>query len=158
MDACIQQLFADKQMEKKYWAIVRGFTNDDGTIDYPLRKENGNLQDAVTHFRTLGRAELALPSGKHDTSRYSLVEALPVTGRMHQIRKHFAHIFHPIIADRPHGCNKQNKLWKDRFQMDTMMLHAHSLNFMHPRTKQRIFIQAPLQSAFVRVMQLLDLE
>ena len=40
-----------------------------------------------------------------------------------------AHIFHPILGDRPHGCNKQNKLWKETYQMDTMMLHAATLEF-----------------------------
>ncbi|HLS93943.1 tRNA pseudouridine65 synthase [Sphingobacterium allocomposti] len=157
MDSLTQQLFAGKDVHKTYWAVVRGYTEDEGTIDYPLRKENGVLQDAVTHFRTLHRTEIPLPFGKHQTSRYSLVEATPITGRMHQIRKHLAHIFHPIIADRPHGCNKQNKLWKDRFQLDTMMLHAKTLAFHHPRTQERIAIHAPLQPDFVRVLTLLNI-
>ncbi|MFD2969372.1 pseudouridine synthase [Sphingobacterium bambusae] len=157
MDALTQQLFANKVMQKSYLAVVRGFTEDQGTIDYALRKENGALQDAVTHFKTLSRTEIDLPLGKFTTSRYSLVEANPETGRMHQIRKHFAHIFHPILADRPHGCNKQNKLWKDRFDMDTMMLHAQTLQFLHPRTNAPIHIQAPLQPEFLRVLNLLNI-
>ncbi|PRD53819.1 pseudouridine synthase [Sphingobacterium gobiense] len=157
MDSRTQQLFADKNVTKIYWAIVRGYTDDEGTIDYPLCKENGALQDAVTHYRTLSHAEINLPFGKHPTSRYSLVEVRPETGRMHQIRKHFAHIFHPILGDRPHGCNKQNKLWKERFSMDTMMLHAKELAFRHPRTQQEINIEAPTLSEFIRVRQILDL-
>lgn len=157
MDSLTQQLFADKSMIKTYWAIVRGYTDDEGIIDYPLRKENGNLQEAVTRYRTLSRAEIDLPFGKHATSRYALVEVTPQTGRMHQIRKHLAHIFHPILADRPHGCNKQNKLWKERFDMDTMMLHARKLSFIHPRTKQDINIEAPLLAEFERVQQILAL-
>ncbi|MDY6800745.1 MAG: pseudouridine synthase, partial [Bacteroidota bacterium] len=68
------------------------------------------MQEASNEYRTLARAELKIPSVQFATSRYSLVEAYPHTGRFHQIRKHFAHIFHPVIGDRPHGCNKQNKL------------------------------------------------
>lgn len=158
MDAPTQQLFAGKNIQKTYLAIVRGFTDDSGTIDYPLRKENGTLQDAVTHFRTIDRAEIDLPLGKFSTSRYSLVEATPETGRMHQIRKHLAHIFHPILADRPHGCNKQNKMWKDRFAMDTMLLHAQTLRFLHPRTQQPLFIEAPLNDEFLRVLDILKLK
>lgn len=157
MDSLTQQLFADKSMIKTYWAIVRGYTNDEGIIDYPLRKESGSLQEAVTRYRTLARAEIDLPFGKHATSRYALVEVNPQTGRMHQIRKHFAHIFHPILADRPHGCNKQNKLWKERFDMDTMMLHARRLSFIHPRTKREVNIEAPLLAEFERVQQILAL-
>lgn len=157
VDSLTQQLFASKRIAKIYWAIVRGYTDDTGTIDYPLRKENGKLQDAVTHYRTLSRAEIDLPFGRHATSRYALVEIRPETGRMHQIRKHLAHIFHPILADRPHGCNKQNKLWKERFDMDTMMLHARQLIFIHPRTQQEIIIEAPLFTAFERVRHILSL-
>lgn len=157
MDPQVQQLFADKDVTKIYWAIVRGYTDDEGTIDYPLCKENGTLQDAVTHYRTLSRSEIDLPFGKHTTSRYSLVEVRPETGRMHQIRKHLAHIFHPILADRPYGCNKQNKLWKERFAMDTMMLHAQKLTFKHPRTQREVNIEAPAFPEFIRVRQILGL-
>lgn len=157
MDSLIQQLFANKNVAKIYWAIVRGYTDDQGTIDYPLRKENGTLQDALTHYRTLSRGEIDLPFGKHPTSRYSLVEVKPETGRMHQIRKHLAHIFHPILGDRPHGCNKQNGLWKTQFAMDTMMLHALKLTFAHPLTQQEINIEAPPLPEFNRVRQILTL-
>lgn len=157
MDSKMQTLFAEKKVAKSYLAIVRGFTAESETIDYPLRKENGQLQDAVTHYRTLAQAELDIPMGSHPTSRYSLVEVRPETGRMHQIRKHMAHIFHPIIADRPHGCNKQNKLWKERFGMDSMMLHAHTLRFQHPVTGQEVFIEAPLLPEFHRVLDLMNI-
>ncbi len=155
IDSAMQKLFAEQKVSKTYWAIVRGYTEADGTIDYPLKKENGQLQEAVTHYKTLAQAEIPLAMGKHRTSRYSLVEVIPETGRMHQIRRHFAHIFHPILADRPHGCNKQNRLWKDRFEMDTMMLHAKKLSFLHPVTGQNTMIQAEPQSEFKRVKRLL---
>jgi len=157
MDSLTQQLFAHNQIAKIYWAIVRGYTDEEGTIDYPIRKENGVLQNAMTHYRTLSRTEINIPFGKHATSRYSFVEVKPQTGRMHQIRKHLAHIFHPIIADRPHGCNKQNKLWKEQFAMETMMLHAQGLTFKHPRTQQEITIEAPPLPEFMRVRQILSL-
>lgn len=157
MDTTVQQLFANKEILKTYWAVVRGYTEDNGTIDYPLRKENGTLQEALTHYKTIGRAEIDLPLGKHQTSRYSLVELKPITGRMHQLRRHMAHIHHPILADRPHGCNKQNRLWKEHFGMDTMLLHAKEIRFLHPSTQQQIHIEAPLLSEFTRVLELLNL-
>lgn len=155
LDASTQLLFREHSTIKTYLAIVRGFTPESGTIDYPLRKENGNLQEAVTHYTTLAHTEIPYPSAKHATSRYSLVEAMPETGRMHQIRKHFAHIFHPILADRPHGCNKQNKFWKDTFQLQTMLLHAQSLQFIHPITKEVVQIDAPMQPEFRRALDIL---
>lgn len=157
MDSALQMLFMDQKVDKTYLAIVRGYTEDEATIDYPLRKENGTLQEAITHYKTISRVELDIPSEKHPTSRYSLVEVKPETGRMHQIRKHFKHIFHPIIGDRPHGCNKQNKMFVEHFDMHTMLLHAQELAFIHPVTKQNIRIEAPLQAEFVRMKKCLSL-
>ncbi|NHA04582.1 pseudouridylate synthase [Mucilaginibacter sp. HC2] len=154
-EIAMQQQFMENQVHKKYLAIVRGHTPDQENIDYPLRKENGTLQDAFTQYTTVKRAELDVPLGKHPTSRYSLVEAVPTTGRMHQLRKHFSHIFHPIIGDRTHGCNKQNKLFKETWDMETMLLHASHLEFTHPVSGEAIQIDAGLQPEFKRVMQIM---
>ena len=80
VEKLMQQQFSDNLVDKKYLAIVRGHTDDGGEIDYPLRKENGTLQEAFTRYKTLARAELDVPLGSHPTSRYSLVEANPQTG------------------------------------------------------------------------------
>lgn len=158
VEKLMQLQFQENKVEKKYLAIVRGHTPADEEIDYPLRKENGTLQDAFTKYRTLAVAELDVPLGKHTTSRYSLVEANPQTGRMHQLRKHFSHVFHPIIGDRTHGCNKQNKLFKERWELDTMLLHASQLLFNHPVTGLPVHIEAPLQDEFLRVMGIMGWE
>lgn len=156
-DRMIQPLFSEKKIDKRYLAVLRGFCPNEGTIDHPLSKENGTIQEAVTHYQMLAQAEINVPHGKFPTSRYSLVEANPETGRMHQLRRHFAHIFHPIIGDRPHGCNKQNKLWKELFAMDTMLLHASSLSFTHPYSQEIIEIKANLQPEFLRVLEILNI-
>lgn len=156
-NAQLTALFTAQKMKKTYWALVRGYAPDECLIDYPLRKENGAVQEAQTLIKCLAKTEIDLPFGRHKTSRYSLVEAMPFTGRMHQIRKHLAHIMHPIIADRPHGCNKQNKLWLEKFAMNTMLLHAYSLSFEHPVSQKQITIHAPLSAAFLKALDLVDL-
>lgn len=156
MNKLMQQLFMNQQIEKKYRAIVRGYTPDEGIIDYPLKNENGSIQEAVTSFITLQRTELPIPNGKFDSSRYSLVEITPKTGRMHQIRRHFAHIFHPIIGDRPHGCNKQNRLFLERFSHNELLLHATQLRFTHPIDLSEVTIRANYQPSFKRMVELLD--
>jgi tRNA pseudouridine65 synthase len=148
----MQQAFMNKEVSKKYLAIVRGFTHEKGTIDYPLTTDDGKTQDAVTHFQTLQNYEIPVPFGMFETSRYSLVEVTPETGRMHQIRKHFAHIFHPIIGDRPHGCNKQNKLFLEKWNMNTMLLHASELQFIQPVSYEKITIEAGIHGDFERVL------
>lgn len=157
-EIAMHQQFMNTETDKKYLAILRGFTPDAMDIDYPLAKENGTMQDAFTSFSTLQRAEVAVAFGKHQTSRYSLVEATPKTGRMHQLRRHFSHILHPIIGDRTHGCNKQNKFFKDQWDMTTMLLHASELAFTHPITKEKIHLKAGLHDEFKRVMDFMKME
>ena len=154
----MQKRFAEGQVKKKYLAIVRGYTPAKGTIDYPLKSEKGTLQNALTKFRTLATTEIEVPFSGQLTSRYSLVQVEPLTGRMHQIRKHFAHIFHPIIGDRPHGCNKQNRLFKEKWDMTTMMLHAQLLKFEHPYVFEETIISAELHTEFKRVLRFLDMD
>jgi tRNA pseudouridine65 synthase len=144
----MQKMFANQEVKKEYLAIVRGFTPGKGIIDYPLVNDKGKIQNAVTEYETLLQSEVNFVIGKHQTSRYSFVKVTPKTGRMHQIRKHFAHIYHPIIADRPHGCNKQNRFFKENFGLDTMLLHAQQITFTHPISQQNIIISANLNSQF----------
>lgn len=155
-EIAMQRQFMNDEVDKRYLAIVRGHTPDAQEIDHPLRKENGTLQDAFTSYTTLRRTELDVPFGAHATSRYSLIVVKPTTGRMHQIRKHMAHIFHPIIGDRTHGCNKQNRLFKERWGMTTMLLHAAQLQFRHPVSGDTINVSAPLRAQFSEVMALME--
>lgn len=154
----IRATFEKEEINKKYWSILRGYTEPEGLIDYALTNDKGKTQEAQTAYTTLDQTEVHVPFGKHATSRYSWVEARPKTGRMHQLRKHFAHIFHPIIGDRPHGCNKQNKLFLDRWQMGTMLLHAVELRFIHPITNKELTISAEPQSEFVRMVEVLGFD
>ena len=157
VNTSMQKQFADNKVNKTYQAIVRGFTPIQETINYALTNDNGKVQDAITNFRTLQKSELPVPYGKFETSRYSLIELIPETGRFHQLRKHMAHLRHPIIGDRPHGCNKQNKLFKEKWNMITMMLHANVINFHHPVTGKEMVVKAAFQDEFNRTLNLLSL-
>ena len=142
-------------VKKTYYAIVRGYTPDDELVDYPLLKENGSIQEALTYYKTLQRVELPIALGKHETQRYSLIEVSPKTGRKHQIRRHMNHLRHPIIGDRPHGCNKQNKLFKEKWNVTTMQLHAAEIEFQHPSSLETIHLSASMQPEMKHVYDLL---
>lgn len=150
----LQQKFMNKEIQKTYHAVVRGFVEIGNTIDYALKNENGNLQDAITHYSPLQQFEIDLPHMQFPTSRYSLVELKPETGRFRQLRKHMAHIFHPIIGDRPHGCNKQNRLWDATFGMRAMLLHAVNLKF--EIDGQNVFIEAPYSKEMRQALEMFE--
>ncbi len=107
----ISDLFAARLIEKTYQAVVRGWTPERDTIDYALkeildRTTDGKAradkppQSARTTFQTIARCEAPHPVGRYETARYSLVAIHPETGRKNQIRRHFKHIFHPVVGDR----------------------------------------------------------
>lgn len=154
--------FREKSMDKKYLAIVRGWTDEQGTIDYAVRdqdKPGAELLPAVSHYRTLGRSERPMAIGyKYPTARFSLVEVSPETGRRHQIRKHFAHILHPVIGDKRHGDNKHNLYFWNTLELPRMLLHARELSFEHPVTQAPVRIVASTDDLFDRALQVLHLE
>jgi len=153
----MQKEFLNFKVEKKYMAIVRGFFPEEIEVDYDLTNDRNKTQSAITFFQKINQSELPIPLGKHQTSRYSLIEAFPKTGRQHQIRKHLNHLRHPIIGDRPHGCNKQNKLFKEKWQMQTMLLHAKSLMIKHPFQNKKLELIADLNPEFLRIKKELQL-
>jgi tRNA pseudouridine65 synthase len=150
----------DKTVEKKYIAIVRGWAPESGTIDYALddpETGKGKL-DAVTHFSRLGCSEIDEPIGlRYKTARFSLVEAQLETGRRHQIRKHFAHLNHPVIGDKRHGDVKQNTYFREVFGLQRMFLHSIRLGFRHPFTDEPTTITAPVDEEFAQTLKRLQL-
>jgi tRNA pseudouridine65 synthase len=137
------QEFEQRRVEKRYQAVVRGYTDKDGVIDYPLQEDiSKKRQRAVTSYRRLAQVELHHPVGRYQTARYSLLEIQPETGRMHQIRKHMKHIFHPVVGDTTHGDGKQNQLFRDLFGVSRLLLVARELRFQHPFTKAQITINS----------------
>lgn len=139
----LAQEFEQRKVVKRYRAVVRGYTEESGVIDYPLQEEKWTEpQPAVTAYRKLAQVELPHPVGRYQTARYSLLEIQPQTGRMHQIRKHMKHIFHPIVGDTTHGDGKHNQLFRDRFDINRLLLVATELEFQHPYTQQKLTIRA----------------
>ena len=145
-------IFENREVEKRYLAIVRGYTDDQGHIDYPLQEEpHKPAQEAITDYRTLARVELPIPVGRYNTARYSLVEIKPLTGRSRQIRKHFHHIFHPLIGDTSHGEGRHNRLFREHFNVQRLLLHAWQLRFRHPDSGELVTINAPLPREFEKL-------
>ena len=151
----LQQEIENKETTKEYHAIVRGYFPENIKVDHALTNDRGKVQEAITRFDRLQTTEIEVPLGKHPTSRYSLIRAFPQTGRMHQIRKHCNHLRHPIIGDRPHGCNKQNRLFKEHWNMTKMLLHAKKIVLVHPFSKKKLTIEASFPTEFLRMKETL---
>jgi tRNA pseudouridine65 synthase len=135
--------FASREVSKTYMAVVRGFTADEGVIDSPLKGASGAEKAAETAFTRLGTAEVPHPVGPHPTARYSLVRVEPRTGRTHQIRRHFAHIRHPVIGDVLRGDGRQNRFFREHFGVRRLLLASVELRFRHPANGGEMLVSCP---------------
>ncbi|QLE84862.1 tRNA pseudouridine(65) synthase TruC [Shewanella sp. Scap07] len=156
--------FANKTIEKHYIALVRGNMHEAGLLDYALKQELDDLgdkhadtdkaaQDAQTSYKPLLNCEIPYPSGRYSTSRYCLIHLTPHTGRKHQLRRHMAHLRHPIIGDTTHGDGKQNRFFREHFNINRLWLIAKKLSFDHPRTGERVSIETELESQWLELFE-----
>lgn len=134
--------FAERNTYKEYMAIVRGYATDQ-VIDYALKEKldkmtdskanpNKEAQEAISNLEVLASSEIEKPVGRYDSARFSAVRLIPRTGRKHQLRRHMAHISHPIIGDTTHGDGKQNKFAREHLQVNRLALVATKLSVPHP--------------------------
>lgn len=156
----IQNQFVNKSVQKVYHAIVRGWTEPQGNIDYALRCEDApsKSQDAITEYTSHTQSEIPLPVGRYEQARFSLVELRPQTGRKHQLRRHMKHIHHPIIGDTRHGDGTQNTFIRDHFGCHRLLLHASKLSIQHPTTNKELNVVAPIEATFKRIQNELNLD
>ncbi len=158
------QMFRDKEVDKTYLAIVRGWTEDSGQVDYPLREEldkttdeqadpDSPAKDAVTDYRTLGRTEVPQPVGRYPSGRYSLVLAQPRTGRKHQLRRHFAHLRHPVVGDTTHGDGAHNRFFRETFNSHRLLLHAWKVGFCHPISGEKMHLSASMDETLTGLLE-----
>jgi tRNA pseudouridine65 synthase len=138
-DLCEQ--FLRHEVTKTYQAIVRGFTSEEGEIVSPLQIKRA-LKPAHTCYRQLSTFTHPQPFGRYLESRFSLLELQPHTGRQHQLRRHLAHIRHPIIGDSTYGDNKLNRHIQMQLGWSQLSLVATTLRFRHPRLGQHIEVQS----------------
>jgi tRNA pseudouridine65 synthase len=155
----IQKELAEKRCEKTYQAAVRGWTPDQACIDDDLRSEENSekVWDAVTRYRTLNQSELLYPVGRYPTARLSHIELNPETGRKHQLRRHMAHIRHPILGDTRHGDGAQNRLLREICSGHGLMLRATSLTIRPEPNAAPLCIHAPKEAPFYDALTALGL-
>jgi tRNA pseudouridine65 synthase len=143
--ATLGHAFSERLVQKYYLALLRGVPEERGLIDHDIpKKEGGPKVSSQTAYRRLGVS-----------GRYSLVEAMPRTGRLHQIRRHFKHISCPLIGDVKYGKGEHNRHFRDNYNLHRLALHSHGLSVDHPRSGERLEVRAglpeDLASAFVQL-------
>ncbi len=138
---------ADRSLSREYYALVNGnIKEDELTLDFPIgRNPNDrkkmcvttkNARDAKTFVTVLERF-----------GRYTLVKCKLQTGRTHQIRVHMAHIAHSVVGDKTYGIKKE------AFKLEGQLLHAKRIEFIHPRSKEKMEFSCELPDYFEDVLK-----
>jgi tRNA pseudouridine65 synthase len=149
-----QDLFTKNEIQKIYYGVVRGFSPDTKTIDSPVKGRDANVhKEALTELKTLENITLEIPVKPYDTSRYSLVELFPKTGRMHQLRVHSNKISHPLIGDTKYGDKNHDVMFDENFGFKNLFLHAGKLEFTHPFTNEKLILKASFPKDWIALFE-----
>lgn len=139
--------FSAGRVDKRYIALTRGHPPDAGEVDHAIaRTAGGQKVEAVTRYRRLGVA-----------GRYALVEVVPLTGRLHQIRRHMKHLSCPLIGDVRYGKGEHNRFFRANHGLHRLALHALAVTFPHPSTGEPVSVRAPVTGEFCRCLAALGL-
>ena len=160
----LQPAFSEHRAKKRYVAVVRGFVLHDEHIDYPLKEELDKMTDimdknnpaktAITNVTPLIHLEIDKPVSRYNTARFTLVDLEPVTGRKHQLRRHMAHIRHPILGDTTHGDGKQNSFGREHLSLHRLALHAYALELKSSGGTTLVDGFAPIDGEFAELISL----
>lgn len=137
--ARLNAMFANKEIEKTYWAVVKNCPEKEQDIlkHYMLKNQQKNKSVArLNPFAHALECELSY-SLIAASNTYFLLEVKPKTGRHHQIRAQLSAIGSPIKGDTKYGFDRPNK---DR----SIHLHARKVEFEHPVSKEIIIVEAPV--------------
>lgn len=130
----LQEAFAARRVHKAYLAIVRGTPPPRGVIDSPMEKREGGPDvEAITEFETLFTSNII---------RLSLIEARPMTGRRHQVRRHLRRINHPVAGDVRYAKGAENRSYRVELGLYRLALHARRLCLDHPATGERVTFES----------------
>ncbi len=153
----LHELLRENLIDKRYYALVQGYWKEDQrTIDFPLLKDRAESGTRTVRVSKDGQPSTTLFSvERHFSHKMTLVEAKPLTGRMHQIRVHAAHTGHPILGDERYGQRRLNRELKKQ-GLKRLFLHAYRLSFMLPATKKKISVSAPLSPDLARFLASLE--
>ena len=152
--ASFQALFTNNEIQKIYYGVVRGFSQEHLIIDSPVKGRDALVyKDAETQLKLLDKITLEIPVKPYKSSRYSLVELKPKTGRMHQLRIHMNKVSTPLINDAKYGDKNHDLMYAEQFGWRNLFLHAGSLEFIQPFTNQKLTLKSSFSEDWIQLFK-----
>lgn len=135
----LNDMFRNGEIDKTYWAIVRNRPpkERDTLVHYLIKNEKTNKSTAYTTEKPHTKRAVLHYKMIASSQNYFLLEVDLETGRHHQIRSQLAHLGCPIKGDLKYGAPRSNT-------DGSISLHARSISFIHPVSKEKIMLTAPV--------------
>ncbi len=144
-------------VEKRYLALLKGrWRGGERTVRASLEKNVVSSGERVVRARAGGKPSETRFIPLQRSADATVCEALPLTGRTHQIRVHAADIGHPLAGDVKYGDREFNKRMR-QLGLGRMFLHAHLIGFSSPDTGRWVEVSAPLDEHLARALEALGL-
>ncbi|GAA6133529.1 23S rRNA pseudouridine(955/2504/2580) synthase RluC [Oceaniserpentilla sp. 4NH20-0058] len=135
-------------IQKRYWALVYGgWPKHVKDVTVPLLKNELKSGERVVRASQEGKSCHTRFSLERRYKGYTLLNAEPVTGRTHQIRVHCQFTGHSIVGDEKYATDEELKQAKIE-GAKRLFLHAKSLSFIHPKTKEKLHLEAPIDQLY----------
>lgn len=153
----ISQTIQESLFHKEYLALVRGWPPENFEVNRGVKSDKESARkEALTRFERLSTVEIEYAVGPFNTARYSLIQAFPISGRRHQIRKHLNHVSYPIVGDTWYGDRDHNRFFLAQ-KLPQLMLHSHKLYFKHPVSQDSLHLEAPLPGHWIQALDFLGI-
>lgn len=136
-----------EKTQKHYNALVCGDYKDDGEFTFALKakdkidRDTGEINDVWQEAHTIYKPIKQIEGNQ---SKYTFCDIEIKTGRMHQIRRHFARVVTPLAGDTKYGKGKFNNELREKFNLHRLFLHCYKMSFTHPVTGEQITVESPL--------------
>jgi 23S rRNA pseudouridine955/2504/2580 synthase len=153
----LHEHFRENRVYKSYQALLAGkLQKHRQFVDAPIRKERNSDGSRKVFVAADGKQAMTEIRCIRHWNDYTHVECRPRSGRTHQIRVHAQFIGHPIIGDQRYGIVSANKIASSH-GLKRLFLHASSLRFPHPETKEMIVLESSLEEDLVGFLSTLDI-
>jgi tRNA pseudouridine65 synthase len=154
--AVLSKQFEKRQVKKTYLLLTKGIPGEGVFDKNVLIKKKKKRQSAKTAYKTISSVETGICYKQEENVSISLVKATPETGRWHQLRQHFAMNRTDILGDTQHGDWTLNKIMTELTGVKRLLLHASSLELLHPVSGEKLSLEAKMPEAYDVVLNQLS--
>lgn len=147
--AALSQMMQEREIDRKYLALVHGRMEGDGVIETDIARDRKNRLKMAVVPEKQGRRATTHYRIREQFRKYTLLDVSLITGRTHQIRVHMAYIGHPVVGDMNYGRKADARIFGEG-----QILHSYSLSFRHPRSQRIVEVESGMPDYVLKALEI----